>query len=145
MARLWVLCASKAQRREVDRLFASSFAALWRPQPHQPNTFQLVVELSSDASESASALSRIGIPFEIEAAGERFLYHPGLGIKRQELDEAGEVVFRAGFIRQQLFESNGNAAEFERRLRVAEGQAWLDVLEPYRLALLRYDAMPRAV
>ena len=145
MARLWVLSASKAQRREVDRLFASSFAALWRPQPHQPNTFQLVVDVSSDASRSASALSRIGIPFELEAAGERFLYHPGLGLKRQQLDEAGEVVLRTGFIRQQLIDSSGNTAEFERRLRLAEGQAWLDLLEPYRLALLRHDAMPRAV
>ena len=145
MARLWVLCASKAQRREVDRLFASSFAALWRPQPHQPNTFQLVVDVSSDASQCSSALSRIGTPFEIEATGERFLFHPGLGIKRQQLDEAVEVVLRTGFLKQQLIESNGSAAEFERRLRVAEGQAWLDVLEPYRLALLRYDAMPRAV
>ncbi len=145
MARLWVLCASKAQRREIDKLFAASLAALWRPQPQQPNTFQLVATVTTEASQCAAALAQIAVPFEIEAPGERFLYHPGLGIKRQQLDEAGEVVFRAGFLKQQLLESGGNAAEFERRLRLAEGQAWLDILEPYRLALLRYDAMPRAV
>jgi hypothetical protein len=145
MARLWVLCASKAQGQEVNQLLASDSAALWSPQPHQPNTFQLVTAQPLEPASLAADLAKIGCPFEIEGDQERYLFHPGLGLKRQQLDEAGEVVLRVGFLRQQLRESGGSAADFERRLRIAEGQAWLDLLEPYRLALLRYDAMPRAV
>ena len=145
MARLWVLSASLAQRGELQKLLAETVGAHWRPQPHQPNTFQALIYLSSDPAEVASDVARIGCPFELEADLERFLYHPGLGLKRQQLDEAGEVVLRTGFLKQQLTESAGSAAEFERRLRLAEGQAWFDLLEPYRQALSRYDAMPRAV
>ncbi len=144
MARLWVLSASEGQRREVENLLGLGLAR-WRPQPHQPGSWQLVDDLAIDPATSASDLARIGCPFEIEAPFERILYHPGLGLKHQQLDEAGEVVLRAGFVNQQLRESAGNAAEFARRMRLAEGQAWLDLLEPYRLAILRYDVMPRAV
>lgn len=144
MARLWVLSASESQKREVENNLGLSFA-LWRPQPHQPGTFQLVEELELDVTTTSSGLARIGCPFELEAPFERVLFHPGLGLKYQQLDQAGEVVLRAGFVHQQLRESAGNAAEFERRLRLAEGQSWLDLLEPYRLAILRYDVMPRAV
>ena len=144
MARLWVLSASESQRREVEKLLGIGFAR-WRPQPYQPGSSQLVEDFALDPVTIASDLARIGCPFEIEAPFERILFHPGLGLKYQQLDEAGEVVLRAGFVHQQLRESAGNAAEFERRLRLAEGQAWLDLLEPYRLAILRYDAIPRAV
>jgi hypothetical protein len=135
-----------SQRREVDRLLAQFGARIsWKPQPHQPNCYQTKFEIDHAADELASHLAKCQTPFEIEAQQERFLYHPGLGIKRQQLDEAGEIVFRSGEIRNQLVASGGNMAEFERRLRVVEGQAWLDLLEPYRLGVLRYDAMPKAV
>jgi hypothetical protein len=141
-----VLSASVSQRREVERLFAKPVAPLsWVPQPHQPRTYQVQLHTQHEPSKLASELARIGVPFEIEGDFERFLHHPGLGIKRQQLDEAGEVVIRTGQLRAELLDSNSSASEFERRLRLLEGQAWLDLLEPYRLGLVRYDQMPRAV
>lgn len=83
--------------------------------------------------------------FEIEDGSERYLHHPGLGIHRQVIDEAGEVIIRAEQLALQLRLSGGNLKEFERRFRLLQGTAWLDLLEPYRLELLRYDEMPRAV
>jgi hypothetical protein len=146
VARIWVLSASISQRREVDTFFASvGVLPIWKPQPHQPMSFQTIVEMEHDPASISSNLAKIGAPFEIEGAMERYLYHPGLGIKRQQLDESGEVVLRVGQLKQELLESNSSAVEFERRLRVLEGQAWLDMLEPYRLGTLRYDQMPRAV
>ncbi|HEY7853879.1 MAG TPA: DUF3145 family protein [Aquiluna sp.] len=146
MARIWVLSASTSQRQAVNNLFAVvGLRPAWQPQPHQPTTFQAVIEANLDASNLASDLARIACPFEIDCIGERFLFHPGLGILRQQLDDAGEPVIRMGQLRQQVLESGGNMAELERRLRLIEGLAWLDLLEPYRLGAIRYSAMPRAV
>lgn len=83
--------------------------------------------------------------YEIENEGERFLYHQGLGVHRQQLDEAGEVVLRVGQIERLLQESAGSNAEFARLIRVAQGLAWLDLLEPYRVGALRADQLPKAV
>jgi hypothetical protein len=119
--------------------------AKWFPQRNTPHHFQLITDVVSSASILASSLSKVGCVFEIEGISERFLFHPGLGIHRQALDEAGEVTLRAEQIALQLKQAAGNLMEFERRLRVLQGTAWLDLLEPYRLELLRYDEMPRAV
>jgi hypothetical protein len=146
MARVWVLYASNEQRREVDRLLAALFLrASWKPQPFQPSGSQSFFEVSLEASEIAAGLARTGVVFEVEAEDERFLHHPGLGLKRQQLDAAGEVVVRFGQLRRELAESAGNHQEFQRRLRLLEGQPWLDLMEPYRLSLLRSDQMPKAV
>lgn len=146
MARVWVLYASNEQKREVDRLLASLFLrASWKPQPFQPSGSQAFFEASVDPSEIAVKLARISVVFEVEAEDERYLHHPGLGLKRQQLDAAGEVVVRFGQLQRELVESAGNHQEFQRRLRLLEGQPWLDLLEPYRLSLLRSDQMPKAV
>ena len=146
MARLWVLSASRSQRREVDQLLASFHVPIkWFPQRNTPHHYQLITELATNPSNLASSLSRVGCVFEIEDKYERFLFHPGLGIHHQAVDEAGEVTLRAQQIELQLKQAAGNLMEFERRLRVLQGTAWLDLLEPYRLELLRYDEMPRAV
>lgn len=146
MARVWVLLASEVQRRELDVLLASfSARASWLPQRHTPKSFQCVVEVNSLGSEVASELAAVGCVFEVEEASERFLYHPGLGLHRHATDEAGEPVIRAGQIANELVASGGNLAEFERRLRLLCGTPWLDVMEAYRLEMLRLDAIPRAV
>lgn len=146
VARIWVLCASNSQRQAVNSLFAAKrVRPAWQPQPFQPRTFQAVFEANLESSIAASELAKIGCPFEIEGISERFLFHPGLGILRQQLDDAGEPVIRMGQLRQQVLESAGSMAELERRLRLIEGQPWMDLLEPYRLGAIRYRAMPRAV
>jgi hypothetical protein len=105
----------------------------------------MISDVAASASILASSLSKVGCVFELEDITERFLFHPGLGIHRQAIDQAGEVTLRAEQIALQLKHAAGNLMEFERRLRVLQGTAWLDLLEPYRLELLRYDEMPRAV
>jgi len=146
LSRLWVLSASRSQRREVDKLLESfRVSSKWFPQRNMPQHFQLIAEIAVSSSNLASGLSKVGCVFEIEDRAERFLFHPGLGIHRQAIDEAGEVILRAEQVALQLKQSAGNLMDFERRLRMLQGTAWLDMLEPYRLELLRYDEMPRAV
>ena len=141
-----MLSASRSQRREVEQLLAPFHVPIkWFPQRNTPHHYQLITDVVVSASTLASTLSRVGCVFEIEDKAERFLFHPGLGIHRQAIDEAGEVTLRAQQIELQLKQAAGNLMEFERRLRVLQGTAWLDLLEPYRLELLRYDEMPRAV
>ena len=141
-----MLSASRSQRREVDALLATFHVPTkWFPQRNTPHHYQLITDVVAIASSLASSLAKVGCVFEIEDITERFLFHPGLGIHRQALDEAGEVTLRAQQIALQLRQASGNLMEFERRLRVLQGTAWLDLLEPYRLELLRYDEMPRAV
>jgi hypothetical protein len=143
---VWVLSASRSQRREVEQLLAPFHVpAKWFPQRNTPHYYQLISDVAASASILASSLSKVGCVFELEDITERFLFHPGLGIHRQAIDEAGEVTLRAEQIALQLKHAAGNLMEFERRLRVLQGTAWLDLLEPYRLELLRYDEMPRAV
>jgi hypothetical protein len=75
------------------------------------------------------------VPFEIETEGsspERYLFHPGLGIARQILNEAGETLLRAEAVEAALNASQGNLKEFERRLRLLQGLPWLDLIEVYR-------------
>lgn len=146
MARIWVLSAPLGQRQQVERLLAGFvLPSSWHPQPHAPGCFQLVLEIAIDPASIASELAKIGAVFEIEADGERYLHHPGLGILRQEIDGAGEVLIRAGQISAALANSAGNLHEFERRLRMLQGVAWLDLLEPYRLQSPRIRSLPRAV
>lgn len=145
MARVWVLYASNEQRREVDELLADSLRPIWKPQPFQPKGLQARFQLDAEAADITSQLAKTGCVFEVEGDSERFLHHPGLGIKRQQLDEAGEVLIRFGQLQKELGESNGNFQELQRRLRLLEGQPWLDLLEPYRLSIVRHNAMPKAV
>lgn len=141
-----MLSASRSQRREVDQLLAPfRVRNKWFPQRYSPNQFQAISELSVNSATLAASLAKTGCVFEIEDGGERYLHHPGLGIHRQAIDEAGEVIIRAEQLALQLRLSGGNLKEFERRFRLLQGTAWLDLMEPYRLELLRYDEMPRAV
>ena len=146
MTRIWVLSAPLGQRQQVERLLAGFvLPSSWRPQPHSPGAVQLVVEIPTEPASIASELAKIGAVFEIEGEGERYLHHPGLGILRQEIDGAGEVLIRAGQISEALRSSAGSLNDFERRLRILQGVAWLDLLEPYRLQSPRLRSLPRAV
>lgn len=146
MFRLWVLSASRTQRKQIETLFASVGVPFsWRPQPHSPGQSQTIVNLDTDAATAASELAKLACVFEIETETERFLFHPGLGLHRQELDEAGEPITRICQLKHLIAESQGSMSEFERRLRMLEGIPWLDILEPYRLGILRADSLPRAV
>ena len=72
----------------------------WRVQPLLQGQFQatVVIDQVSDVSSLASRLFKLGdIHFEIEtlgssSSGERIMCVPGLGMKRQVIDEIGRVL-----------------------------------------------------
>jgi hypothetical protein len=120
-------------------------------QPANPFSYQLRVDLhvpNGFGSELASKLAVEGITGELESVGaesERFLIHPRLGIQRQSIDASGEPVLRIGQLNSFLAKSDGNLAEFQRLIRLAEGQAWLDLFEPLRMMPEDVRLLPRAV
>lgn len=98
--------------------------------------------------ELVSELARTKAIFELNTFSEhpqRFLNHPSLGICRNEFDEAGEVVLRAGQLDQLLMETRGNLSDFSRGFRRLTGVPWLDLVEPYRKVAEYAVALPRAV
>ena len=146
MTRVWVLSATFGQRKQLERLLAPFVAPInWRIQRHTGSTQQSIFEIAVDAAWLASELAKHGVVFEIEGDGELFLHHPGLGIHRQQLDEAGEPIIRFGQLETLLEQAAGSLSEFLRLKRLAQGQPWLDLLEPYRLGLQRVDQLPKAI
>lgn len=136
---LWVLSAHMDSCGLInDLLLEFGLSGSWIAQPAQPLHYQLRLTFSGSAALAASLASRLSsslAPFELEtgaALPERYLYHPGLGIIRQQLNEAGEVLLREDAVLQAVRASEGSSRELERRLRLATGTPWLDLLETYR-------------
>lgn len=67
-------------------------------------------------------------------AGALFMVTPGLGVFRAETNAAGEIMISEDRIRTALEQSAGNHRELGRLLRILLGQAWDDILEPFRAA-----------
>ncbi|MFM1958090.1 MAG: hypothetical protein RI929_453 [Actinomycetota bacterium] len=120
-------------------------------QPLEVESVQLrsMIEVHEDQiPELVSNLSRTKAIFELNTFSEhpqRFLHHPSLGICRNEFDEAGEVVLRAGQLEQLLMETRGNLSDFSRGFRRLTGVPWIDLVEPYRKVAEYAVALPRAV
>ncbi len=99
---------------------------------------ELAKRISEDqVEELASALYALGaIYFEINQRqgkfGLLFMGVPGLGIYRGELNEAGSILLSEDRINQMITQGAGNQREFMRLLRVALGQSWDDIIEPFR-------------
>ena len=130
---------------------ASGFHIAWFSQPQSPNSYQLRVSgrlSEGETIELARKLESLGVVFEIEILEAEkclLMHHPGLGLKRVPLDASGEPVVRFGRLESLLFEAKGNNAELSRLLRLEKGQAWFDLLEPYRRAAMRVEGLLRAV
>ena len=120
-------------------------------QPLEVNTIQLRVQADlpeHKIPDLVSSLAKTKAIFEVNsfaAYSERFLHHPSLGICRNEFDQAGEVVLRAGQLEQLLLETRGNLSDFSRGFRRLTGVPWLDLVEPYRKVAEYAIALPRAV
>jgi hypothetical protein len=120
-------------------------------QPLEVNTVQLRVraEIPDDqVPQLVSAIAKTKATFELNSYAdfsERYLHHPSLGICRNEFDQAGEVVLRAGQLEQLLLETRGNLSDFSRGFRRLTGVPWLDLVEPYRKVAEYAIALPRAV
>ncbi len=105
---------------------------------------ELKIKLNSlELEELVSKLLRIdGLYLDImqqgREAGVWFMLAPGLGLFRAEINAAGEIMLNEERIRSALEQSAGNHRELSRLLRIALGQAWDDILEPFRAA--RYQS-----
>ncbi len=64
--------------------------------------------------------------------GVLFMLVPGFGIYRAETNLAGEILLPEDRIWAIVQESSGNQRELQRLVRMALGQNWDDVLEPFR-------------
>ena len=149
---MWVLSCPQDKCKEIDEILAGfSASSDWFAQPALPSTYQLQTSFRTPSvvcADLASQLFKRGVICEIEGRGaedERFLVHPRLGIHRQSIDSAGEQVIRFGQLQSFISQSQGNMAEFARLIRMAEGQAWLDVFEPLRLLPEGVRLLPKAV
>ena len=120
-------------------------------QPLEVDTVQLrtMLEIPEHlVPQLVSDLARTKATFELNTLAEhpqRFLDHPSLGICRNEFDEAGELVLRAGQLEPLLMETRGNISDFSRGFRRLTGVPWLDLVEPYRKVAEYAVALPRAV
>ncbi len=115
----------------------------WRDQPAIAHHCQAHVELSARGRELAvlaSSLAKVAqIHFDLESwdasrGGERYLFVPGLGLRRLELDSTGETMIRAGAVESAVQDSGGSVAELRRRLDLLLGKPWLALLEPLQTA-----------
>lgn len=96
------------------------------------------LKLSTHVAENlVSELSQIpSCTFELIQSGKDsgvlFMHQPGLGIFRGELNAAGSIVLSEDRLQIMLEQASGNHREFTRLLRLALGQSWDDLLEPFR-------------
>ena len=149
---VWVLCAPKNLAFEIkERLRSLGLAPNWVPQPNTPGTLQARMSADLEDSEVAALsgyLNSQGVAFEITQLSSEpclILGHPGLGLKRLAIDLSGEIVIRVGQLERLIDEAGGSHSELQRLTRLEKGTAWLDLLEPYRLASLRVNELPKAV
>jgi hypothetical protein len=70
----------------------------------------------------------------VRSDGGRWIHTPSLGIFFAQTDTAGNVVIPEDRIRYAMEAAAGNAADLQRELGSALGQAWDDELEPFRYA-----------
>jgi hypothetical protein len=114
--------------------------SVWQNQPlllgFQTGSTSLRLSIE-EAENLASDLAQIpNCHFEIvqtaKSTGFLFMYVPGQGIFRGELNGAGSLTLSEDRLQAMLDQAAGNHREFTRLLRLALGQAWDDLLEPFR-------------
>jgi len=96
-------------------------------------------QTATQTEDLVSSLNKLGsIHAEVISAGRElgtlFFLAPGLGIYRAETNQAGEILLSEDRIRAIVDGSGSNHKELQRLLRLALGQAWDDLLEPFRAA-----------
>lgn len=126
---------------QVEHLFqAFGLSPLWTVQELVSGSkrCETAIKISEEQLEElASALFAVGpVYFEINQRqgkfGLLFMGVPGLGVYRGELNEAGSILLSEDRISQMIAQGAGNQREFMRLLRVALGQSWDDIMEPFR-------------
>jgi len=137
---LLIHACPKASVEQVTALLPNE--SVWHPQSLVLGFMrtELDMKLSRLAAEDLiAAINRIGnlyadITIISRNGSALFMLAPGLGLFRAETNQAGEILITEERIRQAMDGSAGNHRELTRLLRLALGQAWDDVLEPFRAA-----------
>lgn len=116
----------------------------WTHQPALPSMYRAETSWTGAVGLGAVLASALGgwehLRFEITedptpvSEGGRWSCTPGLGIFYAQTDLTGNVVVHENRIRAAIEQSNSDAAELQRLLDIALGQAWDDELEPFRYA-----------
>lgn len=114
----------------------------WQHQTLVVGSMKAEISLGVSRSEAEDLVSQLrlleGIYLDLMQQGKEsgvwFMLTPGLGVFRAETNLSGEIVLGEERIRNALDQSAGNHRELARLLRIMLGQAWDDVLEPFRAA-----------
>ena len=112
----------------------------WSEQTLLKGTYsaQLGLRLSwFEAEELMSQLHSLnGLYLDLSQQGSErgvlFMLTPGFGIFRAETNLAGEIFLTEDRIWAIVQQANGNQRELQRLMRLAVGQSWDDLLEPFR-------------
>jgi hypothetical protein len=145
---LYVHSSPRALRPHVEwsvgRAIGRAVNFRWQDQPVLPGASRTEFYWEGDKGGAARiASSLLGwehLRFEVTedaglgSDGGRWMHTPALGIFHAQTDTAGNVVVPEDRVRYALEIAGGNAAELQRELRLALGQAWDDELEPFRHA-----------
>lgn len=114
----------------------------WKEQGLLPGTLQAEMNLKLSVDQAEELVSELAsfrmlyaevLQFGKEL-GTTFMIAPGLGIFRAETNAAGQLMLSEDRVSDIVVSSAGNYKELQRLLRIALGQAWDDLLEPFRAA-----------
>lgn len=140
-----MLSANKELKTEINQVLSEfGVFATWSIQHKHLNavcTSTRAQVSDSEAPQLASALRAFPIWFEMEVQSAhencRYLFVPVLGLHRQQLGQAGEVLIRHEAIEQAIYLAAGSAKELERLIRKLSGQNHIDLLDELRIDDLR--------
>lgn len=108
----------------------------WSRQDLIPDSNKAEIELKLshlEAEELIVSLNKlVGLYVDLIMPNRLFMLVPGLGVYSAETNQAGEIVISESRITHAIESSNGNYKELTRLMRLALGQSWDDLLEPFR-------------
>ncbi len=122
----------------VDDLLGTSLT--WSEQSLLKGTFTTQTSSSLTWLQAEELISNLhglyGLYLDLIQTGQErgvlFMIVPGFGIYRAETNLAGEILLSEDRIWAIVQESSGNQRELQRLFRLALGQNWDDLLEPFR-------------
>jgi len=123
-----------------SKLAEQNLNADWSPQALVLGTVRSEIRFRTTADQLDQIASNLwqigGIHFELvqhtKQSGVTYMCVPGLGLFRGELNGSGSLCLTEDKLQNLLDQAAGNYREFTRLLRLALGQSWDDILEPFR-------------
>ena len=121
----------------------------WLEQELLKGTSRSQIQLKLTELETDELMSELhgvpGLHLDLIQTGKEhgviFMLCPGFGIYRAETNLAGEILLSEDRIWGIVQASNGNQRELQRLLRLALGQNWDDLLEPFRAQRLNSNVV----